>query len=102
MLASSKALQLELEVFNAAARGRGRPNYLLFPYFVSSMELHRLEVETPDAILETMQRISNGIAPKSCKSMLAGMKHIWQNQRKFPNLTWFECVEDGLTLAMGP
>lgn len=72
MLASSKALQLELEVFNAAARGRGRPNYLLFPYFVSSMELHRLEVETPEAILETMQKISNGIAPKSCKSMLAG------------------------------
>lgn len=102
MLASSKASQLESEIFHASYQGIGRPNYLLFPYFVSCLELYRFEMEESNTILDTMDRISNGIAPKSCESMLAGLKHILQNRQKYPDLTWFECVEDGLTLAMGP
>lgn len=102
MLASSKASQLESEIFHASYQGIGRPNYLLFPYFVSCLELYRFEMEDSTAVLDTMDRISNGIAPKSCESMLAGLKHILQNRQKYPDLTWFECVEEGLTLAMGP
>lgn len=102
MLASSKASQLESEIFHASYQGIGRPNYLLFPYFVSCLELYRTELENATSMLDTMERISNGIAPKSCQSMLAGLRHILQNRQNYPDATWFECVEDGLTLAMGP
>ncbi len=102
MLADLKSGQLFSEVMDVIKRGFDRPKYVLFPYFVACLELSNTNEETANTVLATMNEISNGMAPKSCQSMLACLRHIWRNQRRRPDLTWFECVDPGIVVAMGP
>lgn len=102
MLARAKAVQLQSEVLDVMQQGVDRPKYVLFPYFVACLELFNVDEDMASTVLETMNEISNGMAPRSCQSMLACLRHIWSNQRRRPDLTWFECVDQGLLVAMGP
>ncbi|KAJ9613177.1 hypothetical protein H2200_003118 [Cladophialophora chaetospira] len=101
-LGRAKATQVLSEVLDVIHQGIDRPKYVLFPYFVACLELSNVDNEMATAILATMNEISNGMAPSACQSMLACLKHIWRNQRRRPDLTWFECVDQGLMVAMGP
>lgn len=98
----SKAVELHLEVLDVIKQGVDRPKYVLFPYFVACLEQFNIDQAMANTVLDTMNKISNGLAPKSCQSMLACLRHIWRNRRRRPDLTWFECVDQGLSVAMGP
>jgi len=102
MLARSKAIQLEAQVEKAIKQSAGRPKYLLFPYFVACLELDEVNTDNENKILRTMHAISNGMAPSSCQSMLACLKHVWRKRAERPELTWFECIGTGASIAMGP
>lgn len=102
MLARLKAVELEAEIIRTRQIGTGKPKYLLFPYFVMCIQLYKTNQELPVTVLETMHDISNGMAPKSCQSMFACLNDVHQNQRRCPDLTWFQCVDTTLPRAMGP
>lgn len=103
MLARSKAAQLDSQVQEVIQQGANRPKYLLFPYFVACLELYEMnDKDVDEEILKTMNTISNGMAPKACQSMSACLKHIRRNKQRKPGLSWFECVDKGLLIAMGP
>jgi hypothetical protein len=102
VLARAKAVVLHSEVLDVIQQGVDRPKYVLFPYFVACLEQFNVNEDMASTVLDTMNEISNGLAPKSCQSMLACLRHIWGNRRRRPDLTWFECVDQGLSVAMGP
>lgn len=102
LLARARAAQLHSEILDVMRHGVDRPKYVLFPYFVACLECSTADEDMATTVLDTMNKISNGIAPKSCQSMLACLQHIWGNRRRRPDLPWFECIEQGLSVAMGP
>lgn len=102
MLARAKAVELHFEVLDVIEKGVDRPKYVLFPYFVACLEQFNVGEDVASTVLDTMNKISNGLAPKACQSMLACLRHIWNNRRRRPDLTWFECVDQGLSVGMGP
>lgn len=102
LLARTRAVQLHSEVLDVMRHGVDRPKYVLFPYFVACLECSTADEDMATTVLDTMNKISNGLAPKSCQSMLACLRHIWGNRRRRPDLPWFECIEQGLSVAMGP
>lgn len=101
-LAHAKAMQIHSEILDVMEHGIGRPKYVLFPYFVACLENFSADEGFDSTILETMNKISNGLAPSTCQSMAAGLRHIWAKRRQRPDLPWFECIEQGLPVAMGP
>lgn len=102
-LARAKAVQLHSEVLQVLQQGTGRPNYVLFPYFVANLESLNTDLDDEgNMVFKSMHLISNGMAPRACQTMVACLTHIWYNRRQRPDLTWFECVDDGIIVAMGP
>ncbi|KAK5048880.1 hypothetical protein LTR84_005300 [Exophiala bonariae] len=101
-LAHDKAVQLHAEILDVMEQGVDRPNYVLFPYFVACLDNFNVDEDLESPLLETMNKISNGLAPRACQSMAAGLRHIWANRRRRPALPWFECIDQGLSVAMGP
>ena len=97
-----RAVQLHSEILDVLHHGVDRPKYVLFPYFVACLEPMVVDENTENILLDTMNKISNGMAAKLCQGMLDCLTLIWHNRRRSPDLTWFECVDSESAVVIGP
>jgi hypothetical protein len=102
VLAYAKAAQLQGEILDIIQHGPGRPKYVLFPYFVACLELRNMDDQITSAVLQTMNDISNGMAPRACQTMLACLQYIWQARVRSPDQPWIRCIGPDVVIAMGP
>ncbi|KAJ2982928.1 hypothetical protein NQ176_g1063 [Zarea fungicola] len=98
------ALKLRQSILDEMQQGPRGPRYLLFPYFISCLEL--APSLTSDSsrlqVAEHMEEITNGLAPTSCRSMVEFMDTVWQScEKKYP-WSWFEIVDETPEFCIGP
>jgi hypothetical protein len=102
VLAYAKAAQLQGEILDIIQHGPGRPKYVLFPYFIACLELRNMDDQITSAVLQTMNDISNGMAPRACQTMLSCLQYIWQARSHSPRQPWIKCIGPDVVIAMGP
>lgn len=95
-IAQSLAVQIRHEVEQPRPKSA---QYLLFPYFVACLEL---ENDKENIILEHMNRISNGIAPQSCRKMYEFLQYVWNIRTINSEVSWFDLVDKGPQFSIGP
>lgn len=100
--AKKRAGELSHRILEARRSSRARPKYLLFPFFVACLELYRGEDGQELSIQEAMNDISNFMAPRAVSSMISLLQYIWRRWQRQPDSTWFQVVEAGIPVAMGP
>lgn len=98
------ATQLRQSILEEVQRGAHGPRYLLFPYFISCLELgSECMSGYPDVqVVRDMQEITNGLAPSSCKSMFQFLEFAWECHIATPDVSWFELVDKWPGLCIGP
>jgi hypothetical protein len=101
-LSKALATELEDEIQQTMIKGKGRPKYLLFPFFVASVELGNCTPGASAAVKQNMAEISNHMAPKACEAMLRCLQDIWEARQRYPDLLWFQCISDDQVITMGP
>lgn len=89
-------------ILEARLLGHARPKYLLFPYFIACLELYKGQAGEEVLIQKTMNDISNYMASKAVSSMISLLQYIWYRWHRHPDLTWFQIIEEGVPVAMGP
>lgn len=96
---------LSEDIRNEISTGRkyssGGGQYLLFPYFVACFDLG--DTAERQDVLNQMESITEGMAPKACESMFQYLQHVW-SVRLSPsnNLSWQTMRYQSPSVALGP
>lgn len=95
---------LSEDIRNEISTGRkyssGGGQYLLFPYFVACFDLE--DITEQQDVLNQMESITEGMAPKACESMCRFLRHIWSVRLLHHNPSWQTMRDQSPTIALGP